>query len=265
LELDDEVVLGRLLPVLLGLDELLAELLLLLLALVVVVRVLARPLVLVVVRVVVAELVVVSEPFPVAPLDPPLPVEGWAELVVVVRDVSDGVVWVEVDEDDDEDDVVGEDEVEGELDDDELEDELVAAVEAGAHDSLSDLTELAGTDAGRVMLDGGVPGGTSTVNDVCAPPTSVTVITHSSADAAGTDTNANREPAAVAATTNFALLSTVDCLLPTRSRALVARPNTAGAIGGKLTRDSIVFNAEPTAARTVPFSGPRCIGGESCA
>ncbi len=77
-----------------------------------------------------------------------------------------GVVWVVVV--DEEDVVDGDaDAVDGDEldeDEDEDEDELVAAVEGGAHDSVSDLTEFAGTDGGRLMLESGVPGATSTWN-----------------------------------------------------------------------------------------------------
>ena len=134
------------------------------------------------------------------------------------------VECVELEEEDDEDDELDGDELAADELDDELELELVA--EAGAHDSLS---ETIGSDTGRLMLDSGVPGGTLTVKDWCAPPATVTVITHSSADAAGSDPSASTVLTAATAPTSFAPLSTLDYLLPPRSCANSFAPRRNGA------------------------------------
>jgi hypothetical protein len=70
---------------------------------------------------------------------------------------------------------------------------------------------------GRFNADTGVPGGTLTVNDNFAPPSTVTVTTHWSADAAGSEDAAMPAPSAatVAPTTiSFRLFTTGANLLP---------------------------------------------------
>jgi hypothetical protein len=77
---------------------------------------------------------------------------------------------------------------------DELEDEVVVVevVDVGggagaAHDSDTPNT---GNFTGNEICDNGVPAGTTTVNDNFAPPNTVTVTTHCSADADGIEDNA---------------------------------------------------------------------------
>jgi hypothetical protein len=53
---------------------------------------------------------------------------------------------------------------------------------AGVHDSVS---ERIGSLTGNDRFDSGVPGGTSMVNGICTPPSSVTVTTYCSAEAEG--------------------------------------------------------------------------------
>jgi hypothetical protein len=96
----------------------------------------------------------------------------------------------------------------------ELEDELELVAGAAAHDSLSDTI---GSDTGRLMLDRGVPGATLTVNDRCAPPATVTITTHSWAEASGSEPSASTVLTAATAPTSFVLLSTAGCLLQPRS------------------------------------------------
>jgi len=59
---------------------------------------------------------------------------------------------------------------------------FVAGAVTVGHDSDSDRI---GSFTGNDNDDNGVPGGTSIVNGIWTPPSSVTVTTHSSADAAG--------------------------------------------------------------------------------
>jgi hypothetical protein len=58
---------------------------------------------------------------------------------------------------------------------------------AGVHDSDSERID---SFTGKDRLDSGVPGGTSMVNGICIPPSSVTVTTHGSAEADGTQAKA---------------------------------------------------------------------------
>jgi hypothetical protein len=74
-----------------------------------------------------------------------------------------------------------------------------------AHDSE---TPRIGNLTGKLNADTGVPGGTSTVNDNLAPPTTVTVTTHCSADA-GAD---ERSPTVEAAS------PTVPAMMTARTR-----------------------------------------------
>jgi hypothetical protein len=69
-----------------------------------------------------------------------------------------------------------------------------------AHDSDTPNT---GNFTGNEIRDNGVPGGTSTTNDKCNPPNTVTVIVHRCAAAEGIHTSAKTPPttAAVAAKT----------------------------------------------------------------
>jgi hypothetical protein len=86
---------------------------------------------------------------------------------------------------------------------------VVGAAAVGAQ--VSEI-EAIGSVIGREICDSGVPGGTFTVNDSFSPPTSVTVITHSSAEAVGSAAIAHTAAVANATTppTSFRLLNTGD-------------------------------------------------------
>jgi hypothetical protein len=68
----------------------------------------------------------------------------------------------------------------------------------GVHDSDSERT---GSLTGNDRFANGVPGGTSMVKGICTPPSSVTVTTHGSADAGGSQNRAVTTPT-VASVTN---------------------------------------------------------------
>lgn len=84
---------------------------------------------------------------------------------------------------------------------------VLVVVGVEEHDSVTDWT---GPVAGRWIEDSGVPGGTFTVNVSLAPPTSVTVTTHVSAEALGSAAIPGTASAVAAATAtkSFRLLST---------------------------------------------------------
>ena len=84
---------------------------------------------------------------------------------------------------------------------------VLVVVGVDEHDSVTDWT---GPVAGRWIEDSGVPGGTFTVNVSLAPPTSVTVTTHVSAEALGSAAIPGTASAVAAATAtkSFRLLST---------------------------------------------------------
>jgi hypothetical protein len=105
----------------------------------------------------------------------------------------------------------------------------VVPVDTGAHDSDTPTTPAV---TGSEICERGVPGGTSTVNDSWAPPTSVTVITHVWAEADGRAAipiTAATEATVIAPTTDFRLLSTVANFLPGASRRRL--DHTAACLG----------------------------------
>lgn len=118
-------------------------------------------------------------------------------------------------------------------------------VDAGAHDSDTPTTP---TLTGREIADNGVPGGTFTVNDMCPPPTNVTVITHESAEAVGIAAIPSMANTAATPSTNFRLLNTLVFLLPPLHRA------------SRLRRDQMAaFRARYWL--TPPFATENCFSG----
>jgi hypothetical protein len=102
--------------------------------------------------------------------------------------------------------------------------ELVVGAGAAAHDSV---IPTIGSFTGKLNADTGVPGGTFTVNDSFSPPATVTVTTHCSADAAGSEDAAIPAPsAAIVAPTiiSFGLITTAASLLPHSSLRDPATP-----------------------------------------
>jgi hypothetical protein len=77
--------------------------------------------------------------------------------------------------------------------------ELGAGGAGAAHDSDTDAT---GRFIGNGSDDNGVPGGTSTVNDNCRPPRTVTVTVHCCADAGGNQVRAMPAASTPAVATN---------------------------------------------------------------
>jgi hypothetical protein len=82
------------------------------------------------------------------------------------------------------------------------------------------VTPSTGSFTGNEIDDNGVPAGTFTVKESLPPPTTVTVITHESAWAAGSATipePASTDPPVASATSSFRLLNTLAYLLPAGS------------------------------------------------
>jgi hypothetical protein len=111
--------------------------------------------------------------------------------------------------------------------------EFVGVEVTGAHDSETPTTP---EWTGNEIWDNGVPGATFTVNDKCPPPTKVTVMTHSSAEAEGSAAiprTTSIEAAVTAPSKSFRLLSTVAYLLPRSAGARRQRRDHAAACEGR--------------------------------
>lgn len=109
--------------------------------------------------------------------------------------------------------------------------DVVVGVEV--HDSVTFST---GSLTGSEIDESGVPGGTLTVNVSFCPPTTVTVITHVSADAVGIAASAWMTSTMLvvkAATTRFRLLSTVVFLLPPCFRTRPSHRDHTATSGGR--------------------------------